>query len=58
MFIKHPGGIFNAIFTKTATPKNERSFDCPKCHKAISSGLGITVCPHCGARKEDYGKCV
>jgi hypothetical protein len=51
-------GLFNNIFTKAATPNHENSFDCPKCQKAIPSGLGITVCPHCGARKEDYGKCV
>jgi hypothetical protein len=51
-------GIFDTMFANAATPNYERSFNCPKCHKAIPSGLGITVCPHCGARKEDYGKCV
>jgi len=51
-------GIFNTVFTSAATSNHESSFNCPKCHKAIPSGLGITVCPHCGAKKEDYGKCV
>lgn len=32
-------------------------FDCPRCKGKIESGKGITVCPHCGARKEDYGNC-
>jgi hypothetical protein len=36
----------------------EASFDCPRCHRPIPSGQGITTCPHCGAKKEDYGKCV
>lgn len=30
-------------------------FDCPRCTKPIPSGKGITTCPHCGVRKEDYG---
>ncbi len=50
--------IFNTMFINTAMSNHESSFNCPRCHKAISSGLGITICPHCGARKEDYGKCV
>lgn len=57
MFNRSPG-LFNDIFSKAAMSNHEKSFECPKCHKAIPSGLGITVCPHCGARKEDYGKCV
>ena len=56
IFKRNPG-IFNSIFTKATMSFQERSFSCPKCHKAIPSGLGITVCPHCGAKKEDYGKC-
>lgn len=32
-------------------------FDCPRCHRQIPSGRGITTCPHCGARKEDYHRC-
>ncbi len=56
-FKKNPG-IFDTIFTNAAVSKHESSFNCPKCHKAISSGLRITVCPHCGAKKEDYKKCV
>jgi len=31
------------------------TFDCPRCEGKIPSGQGITICPHCGARKEDYG---
>ena len=57
IFKRNPG-IFNSVFTKATMSTQERSFSCPKCNKAIPSGLGITVCPHCGARKEDYGKCV
>lgn len=34
-----------------------RSFQCPRCNKNIPSGRGITTCPHCGARKEDYKAC-
>lgn len=33
----------------------EAFFDCPKCHGPIPSGRGITTCPHCGARKEEFG---
>lgn len=32
-------------------------FECPRCNGKIPSGKGYTVCPHCGARKEDYGSC-
>lgn len=35
----------------------ENTFPCPKCERGIPSGRGITTCPHCGARKEDYKKC-
>lgn len=35
----------------------ENSFPCPRCSLPIPSGLGITTCPHCGARKEDFGRC-
>lgn len=28
-------------------------FECPRCHGKIPSGKGITVCPHCGLKKED-----
>ena len=55
---KENPGIFNTIFANATISSHESSFNCPKCHKAIPSGRGITVCPHCGARKEDYGKCV
>ncbi len=37
---------------------NELYFECPKCHRPIPSGKGITTCPHCGAKKEDYGICI
>lgn len=37
--------------------QEEKYFECPKCNGHIPKGRGITVCPHCGARKEDYGKC-
>ncbi|MCL5784430.1 MAG: hypothetical protein M1142_03695 [Patescibacteria group bacterium] len=30
-------------------------FNCPRCDGKIESGKGITVCPHCGVRKEDCG---
>ncbi len=33
----------------------ETFFECPKCHGAIPSGLGITTCPHCGLTKEQAG---
>ena len=56
-FNKSPG-IFDTVFTSAATPNHESSFICPKCHGAIPSGFGITVCPHCGARKENYRTCV
>lgn len=35
----------------------EAYFECPKCQGNIPKGQGITVCPHCGARKEDYKNC-
>lgn len=30
------------------------TFSCPKCRGEIPSGVGATVCPHCGAKKEDF----
>ena len=33
----------------------ESSFPCPRCHRPILSGLGITTCPHCGLTKEQAG---
>jgi hypothetical protein len=56
-FNRNPS-IFDTVFANAAISSHEYSFNCPKCHKAIPSGFGITVCPHCGARKEDYKKCV
>jgi hypothetical protein len=35
---------------------SEGYFDCPRCNGPIPSGRGITSCPHCGARKEDYSE--
>lgn len=54
---KENPGIFDTVFTNAAVSSHENSFICPKCREAIPSGRGITVCPHCGARKEDHGKC-
>jgi len=34
----------------------ESFFNCPKCRGKISSGLGITTCPHCGYTKEQAAK--
>lgn len=47
---------FNKMFGNSLNI-SEAYFDCPKCHGAIPSGRGITTCPHCGAKKEDYRKC-
>lgn len=44
-------------FFKNSLLLNTEYFDCPKCDKKIESGKGITTCPHCGARKEDYRRC-
>lgn len=30
------------------------TFPCPSCLRPIKKGLGITTCPHCGAKKENY----
>jgi len=46
------------LFTKNSQDFKDAFFECPKCHRPIPSGQGITTCPHCGAKKEDYGKCV
>lgn len=51
------GPMFNSAFNimfGNSLNISETSFDCPKCHRAIPSGRGITTCPHCGAKKEDY----
>lgn len=32
-------------------------FNCPRCKGKIESGKGIVVCPHCGAKKEEYKAC-
>ena len=42
---------FNAFFESSLT------FPCPNCNRGIFKGRGITTCPHCGVRKEDYKKC-
>lgn len=34
---------------------DEKYFECPRCHGLIRSGLGITICPHCGLTKEEAG---
>jgi hypothetical protein len=46
---------FNTLFS--GHTEHTKHFDCPRCKGPIPSGLGITVCPHCGAKKEDYRKC-
>lgn len=42
--------IFGIFFANA-----EKSFPCPRCHKAIPSGMGITKCPFCGVTKEEVG---
>lgn len=44
-------------FSLLAGPSSENSFPCPKCKGPIAKGQGIEVCPHCGAKKNDYKKC-
>jgi hypothetical protein len=48
----HPDSCssFNKLFSNA-----EKSFPCPRCHKAIPSGRGMTKCPYCGVTKEQYG---
>ena len=46
---------FDTLFSGHA--EHTKHFDCPRCKGPIPSGLGITVCPHCGAKKENYRKC-
>lgn len=48
-----PSSAFNVMFGDSFN-MSESFFDCPKCHGPIPSGRGITTCPHCKARKEDY----
>ncbi|MCL4366748.1 zinc ribbon domain-containing protein [Patescibacteria group bacterium] len=38
---------------------SKQYFNCPNklCGKPIPKGKGVTICPHCGARKEDFQKC-
>lgn len=42
--------IFGSLFETTLD-----SFPCPRCNGPITSGLGITTCPHCGLTKEEAG---
>lgn len=53
-FSKRVGNFINNIVGKV-TELFAKTFDCPKCHQSIPSGKGIEVCPHCGAKKSDYG---
>jgi len=46
------------FFSENSLDLNESFFECPRCHKPIPAGKGITVCPHCGAKKENYGECI
>jgi len=51
-----PVGVFDYVFKRSS----ENFFLCPnpKCRGKIPSGKGVEVCPHCGAKKSDYGsKC-
>lgn len=47
------------IFSGNSLLVRYPDFPCPneRCGKLIPSGQGLTKCPHCGARKEDYGDC-
>lgn len=47
-----------AYLFKNSLLLNKDYFNCTNCDKKIESGKGITTCPHCGARKEDYSTCV
>lgn len=46
------------IFFEGARLLFEGSFPCPKCDQPIPSGRGIVICPHCGAKKEEYSRCI
>ncbi len=41
---------FNIMFSNSLNI-SEAYFDCPKCHKGIPSGRGITTCPHWGQKR-------
>ena len=49
---RKPMSAFNLMYTDSLS-----FFDCPRCDRPIPYGRGITTCPHCGARKEDYKSC-
>lgn len=49
------GSFFDRLFMASEVRVSEGSFDCPKCNGKIPSGRGIETCPHCGAKKSDYG---
>ena len=36
----------------------EGFFTCPRCNKRLPAGVGISICPFCGADKKDYGFCI
>lgn len=36
----------------------EGFFTCPRCNKRLPAGVGISICPFCGANKKDYNFCV
>ncbi|MFH1971528.1 MAG: zinc ribbon domain-containing protein [Patescibacteria group bacterium] len=56
--IKKDNLTASEALSESSLDLNESFFECPKCHRPIPSGKGITTCPHCGAKKEDYGNCV
>ena len=49
---RKPMSAFNLMYTDSLS-----FFDCPRCDRPIPYGRGITTCPHCGARKENYKSC-
>lgn len=46
-------GLLQNSCTDCGGPENH--FHCPGCRGQITSGLGITTCPHCGLTKEQAG---
>jgi rubredoxin len=46
-----PTAAFNLVYESAF----KEHFNCPRCDGKIPSGRGITTCPYCGAKKEDYG---
>lgn len=51
-----PMGLYD-LFRKNSIFLEE-FFKCPSCGGKITSSKSIAVCPHCGARKEDFATCI